>query len=178
MSRGFYIGRFQPFHKGHLRAVKWILGREDELIIGIGSAQYSYTMRNPFTVGERIYMIWATLRNEGLLDRVILSAVPDTDAQHSTWVSYVKTYTPPFDRAYTNDPLSQMLFRDEGIDVRPIPFFEREKYSATRIRDLIVKDDVEWMNLVPKPVAEIIIKIGGDKRIKKLAEIQLGIQRC
>lgn len=171
MSRGLYIGRFQPFHKGHLRAVKWILEREDELIIGIGSAQYSYTLRNPFTVGERIYMIWTTLKSEGLLDRIMFSAIPDTDSQHSTWVSYVKTYTPPFDRVYTNDPLSQILFQDEGIDVQPIPFFDREIYSATRIRNLIMEDNKEWMNLVPKPVAEFIIKIGGDKRIKKLASM-------
>ncbi len=171
MSRGLYIGRFQPFHKGHLRAVKWILEREDELIIGIGSAQYSYTLRNPFTVGERIYMIWTTLKSEGLLDRIMFSAIPDTDSQHSTWVSHVKTYTPPFDKVYTNDPLSQILFQDEGIDVQPIPFFDREIYSATRIRNLIIEDNKEWMNLVPKPVAEFIIKIGGDKRIKKLASI-------
>ncbi|HDJ89497.1 MAG TPA: nicotinamide-nucleotide adenylyltransferase, partial [Thermoprotei archaeon] len=56
--RGLFIGRFQPFHLGHFYALKWILSKVDEVIIGIGSAQVSYTIKNPFTLGERIEMIW------------------------------------------------------------------------------------------------------------------------
>ncbi|MEM3079801.1 MAG: adenylyltransferase/cytidyltransferase family protein, partial [Thermoproteota archaeon] len=52
-SRGLFIGRFQPFHLGHLKAVEYIINRVDEVIIGIGSAQYSHTLENPFTAGER-----------------------------------------------------------------------------------------------------------------------------
>jgi nicotinamide-nucleotide adenylyltransferase len=37
------IGRFQPFHKGHLQVVKTIARDCDDIIIGIGSAQYSHT---------------------------------------------------------------------------------------------------------------------------------------
>ncbi|RLF01945.1 MAG: nicotinamide-nucleotide adenylyltransferase, partial [Thermoprotei archaeon] len=58
MGRGLFVGRFQPFHLGHLKALRWILEREDEVIICIGSAQYSHSLRNPFTVGERVEMIW------------------------------------------------------------------------------------------------------------------------
>ena len=35
MSRGLFIGRFQPFHYGHLAALKWILSREDEVIFAL-----------------------------------------------------------------------------------------------------------------------------------------------
>ncbi|MEM3596417.1 MAG: adenylyltransferase/cytidyltransferase family protein, partial [Candidatus Bathyarchaeia archaeon] len=54
---GLYVGRFQPFHLGHLEVVRSILNRADELIIAIGSSQYSHTRRNPFTAGERVTMI-------------------------------------------------------------------------------------------------------------------------
>ena len=31
--RGLYIGRFQPFHNGHLQAIKYVLENVDELVI-------------------------------------------------------------------------------------------------------------------------------------------------
>ncbi|HIQ38838.1 MAG TPA: nicotinamide-nucleotide adenylyltransferase, partial [Methanothermococcus okinawensis] len=55
--RGFLIGRWQPFHKGHLSIIEEISKEVDELIIGIGSAQKSHTLNDPFTAGERIMMI-------------------------------------------------------------------------------------------------------------------------
>ena len=47
------MGRFQPFHLGHLELVKQILDQCDEVIIAITSAQFNYLER-PFTAGERI----------------------------------------------------------------------------------------------------------------------------
>ena len=38
VNRAFYIGRFQPFHKGHLKVISQIAREVDELVIGIGSA--------------------------------------------------------------------------------------------------------------------------------------------
>jgi len=50
-----FIGRFQPFHSGHLDAIKQI--SEEEIIIGIGSSQYSKTEENPYSFEERKKMI-------------------------------------------------------------------------------------------------------------------------
>jgi nicotinamide-nucleotide adenylyltransferase len=41
LRRGLLIGRFQPFHIGHLKAIEQATSENDEVIIGIGSAQYS-----------------------------------------------------------------------------------------------------------------------------------------
>ncbi len=49
MTRGFYIGRFQPYHQGHHRVVQDIAEEVDELVVGIGSADQSHSVRNPFT---------------------------------------------------------------------------------------------------------------------------------
>ena len=57
VNRGLYVGRFQPFHLGHLGAIKEVLKEVDELAIVIGSAQYSHNPSNPFTAGERLVMI-------------------------------------------------------------------------------------------------------------------------
>ena len=84
-TRAFFIGRFQPFHKGHLAMVKRILQSNDELVIGIGSAQYSHTGENPFTGGERYEMIKRALDAEGIHDYHIVP-IPDTHV-HSVWVT-------------------------------------------------------------------------------------------
>ena len=57
VNRGLYVGRFQPFHLGHLGAIKAVLKEIDEFVIVIGSAQYSHNSNNPFTAGERLVMI-------------------------------------------------------------------------------------------------------------------------
>jgi len=166
-TRGAYIGRFQPFHKGHLAALKWILEQEDEVVLIIGSAQYSHTIDNPFTLGERIEMIWSVLKEEDILDRVIITGVPDTNGQHDLWVALVKSFAPSFEHVYSNDPLTRLLFKEAGYEVFSIPFFEREKYNATRIRKLIASGE-KWEVFVPKSVAKVIKNLKGDERLRKL----------
>jgi len=161
-----YIGRFQPFHNGHYRALKWILEREGSVVVCIGSAQHSHKPDNPFTFAERYEMIWLQLRSDGLLDRVAIVGVPDSD-MHSTWVSLVLHYCPPFKTAYSNEPLTVRLFKEAGIPVHPIPFFNRDMYEATRIRSLMAMGG-EWENLVPPMVAAYIKERGLDLRVRQL----------
>ena len=66
VKRGLFVGRFQPIHKGHVKAIEDILRKVDELVIVIGSAQYSHRADNPFTVGERITMIRKALGREDI----------------------------------------------------------------------------------------------------------------
>ncbi|TMI56005.1 nicotinamide-nucleotide adenylyltransferase, partial [Candidatus Bathyarchaeota archaeon] len=44
MTTGLYVGRFQPFHLGHLEAVRHILSKVDELVVVVGSAHDSHTI--------------------------------------------------------------------------------------------------------------------------------------
>ena len=59
--RGILIGRMQPVHNGHMEVIKRILEEVDEIIIGIGSAQLSHELKDPFTAGERIVMMTQAL---------------------------------------------------------------------------------------------------------------------
>ncbi len=56
------VGRFQPFHNGHILVIRKMLESFPSVILGIGSAQYSHTLENPFTAGERVEMAVESLR--------------------------------------------------------------------------------------------------------------------
>lgn len=51
------IGRFQPFHNGHLALLEQALASADQVIVVIGSVRKARTPRNPFTWQERVDMI-------------------------------------------------------------------------------------------------------------------------
>lgn len=167
MTTALLIGRYQPFHNGHLEVVKQILKECDVLVIGIGSAQDSHTKDNPFTGGERLSMISEALADEGVpLHRYIIVPIPDIN-NNALWVSHVKAFCPPFDVAYTRNPLSKRLFEEAGMRVKEQPLFDRHKYSGTAIREKMLKGD-NWEGLVPKGVARVIMKVGGVERMKSV----------
>jgi len=169
VRRGLFVGRFQPFHKGHLQVVKEILNEVGELVIVVGSAQYSHRIDNPFTTGERLVMIRKALEEAKIdLNRIWIVPVPDVHI-HMVWVAAVEGYTPRFDVVYSNEPLTRRLFIEAGYEVKSIRFYKREVYSATEIRERMLKGE-NWEELVPKSVAEFIKEIGGVERLKDLAK--------
>lgn len=167
VKRGLYVGRFQPFHKGHLAVIADILQEVDEIVIVIGSAQYSHRIDNPFTAGERLTMIHRALKEAEIpLKRCWVVPVPDVH-RHMLWAAEVVGYTPKFDVAYANDPLTSRLLKEAGYKVRPCPFHKRNLYSATEVRNRILEDK-EWEALVPNSVVKYIKQIGGVQRLQDL----------
>ena len=168
-KRGLYVGRFQPFHLGHLSAIKEVLKEVEELVIVIGSAQYSHNFNNPFTAGERLVMVRTALEECGVdSKRVWIVPVPDVHL-HMMWVSSVEGYTPHFDIVYSNEPLTRRLFMESSYKVKPIRFFERREYSSTEIREKMLKGQ-NWEKLVPKSVSTFIKEIDGLNRLKDLTK--------
>lgn len=169
VKRAVFVGRFQPFHRGHLEALRDILGKVDEVIIVVGSSQYSHRLDNPFTTGERITMIRRALEDEGIEPtRYWVIPVPDVHV-HMIWVAQVVGYTPKFDVAYTNEPLTRRLFIEAGFKVEPVPFHKRKVYSATEIRKRMLNGE-HWEQLVPDSVVGFIKGTDGVKRVQDLSE--------
>ncbi len=167
--RGLYIGRFQPFHLGHLHAIRHVLSEVDEVVIVIGSAQYSHRLDNPFTAGERLTMIRISL-NEAGISPAKYWIIPIRDMHvHMMWVAEVKGYTPRFETLYSNEPLTRRLFMEAGFPVKSIPFSKRHVYLATEIRKRMLKNRT-WTELVTKSVAEYIKEIEGVERLQELAK--------
>jgi len=165
MKRALFPGRFQPPHWGHVYAVKEILREVDEVIIAVGSAQFNYILKDPFTAGERIWMLREALREGGVdLSRVVTVPIPNVE-NNLEWLGRVKSFTPPFQIVYTGNPFVALLFKEAGYEVRQQPMYHRERYSSTKVRELMLRGDPLWEQLVPRAVAEIIKTIGGVERL-------------
>jgi nicotinamide-nucleotide adenylyltransferase len=169
VKRGLFVGRFQPFHLGHLAAIKDVLKEVDELVIVIGSAQSSHNLNNPFTAGERLIMVRKALEEAGIdYSRVWVVPVPDAHL-HMMWVSALEGYTPSFTVVYSNEPLTRRLFIEAKYKVKPIRFHERKLYSSTEIRERMLTGK-SWEKLVPKSVAVFIKEIDGVNRLRDLTK--------
>ena len=165
MTRGFYIGRFQPYHQGHHRMVQEIAEEVDELVLGIGSAGDSHTAHDPFTAGERIMMITKSLVD---LDLVTYPVPIEDLERNSVWVSHVRSMSPRFEVAYSNNPLVIQLFEEAGVEVRQSDMFNREELEGSAVRERMIEGG-DWRSLVPDPVAEVIDEIDGVQRVQRVS---------
>lgn len=162
--RGFYIGRFQPYHNGHHKMVEAITTEVDELVLGIGSAGHSHTQRNPFTAGERVMMVTKSVADFDITTYAV--PIEDLD-RNSVWVSHVQSMSPTFDVAYSNNPLVIQLFSEADVEVRQSPMFNRDILKGSTLRDRMVRNE-DWQSLVPTQVIDVIEEINGIERMRRL----------
>ncbi|MDD1695389.1 MAG: nicotinamide-nucleotide adenylyltransferase [Methanoregula sp.] len=166
MKRGFYIGRFQPYHNGHQSVLEHMADEVDEIVIGIGSAQLSHESDNPFTAGERVLMITRALASLGCPFYVI----PIEDIRRNAlWVAHVRSMTPPFDLCYSSNPLVVQLFKEAEVTVLSPAMYERETLSGTGIRNRMLIG-TPWKNLVPPAVVQVLKEIDGVERLRQISK--------
>ena len=163
--RGLMMGRFQPFHLGHLDLVRQILKECDEVVIAITSSQFNYLDKDPFTAGERIEMIHNSLKESDVdITRCMILAI-ENQFNIATWSSYLKSMLPQFDKVYSGNDYVKMLLADSKIEVVHPVFLDREQYNATKIRSMIISGE-NWEKIVPSAVSEFIKKINGKNRLE------------
>jgi nicotinamide-nucleotide adenylyltransferase len=164
--KALFIGRFQPFHLGHLLLLQRLCTKYDEIIIGIGSSQYHDTCENPFSELERKQMITQSLDAVGIHKYRIVT-IPDIHDPPS-WVDHVYSIVPDFDVIIANNPFTRKLFSEKGYEVKGTAFFDRKRYSGKEIRRRIIQGE-SWHDLVPEVVFKFIHNIDGIKRLKSIS---------
>lgn len=170
-KRILYPGRFQPFHLGHLYAIKKLLERYDEVVIVVGSAQEGYTCRNPFTAGERLEMIDKTLRSEGIMrEKYWLIPAPDLN-KPLAWTTYVLGMVPRVEAVATGNPHVSYLYKWMGLDVINLELYKPNKYNGTIIRKLMYLGG-DWASRIHPTVAEYIESINGVERVRRLCDYE------
>jgi nicotinamide-nucleotide adenylyltransferase len=164
--KALFIGRFQPFHLGHLLLLERLSTQYEEIIIGIGSSQYQNTSDNPFSESERKQMITHSLRAVGI-HKFRIVAIPDIH-NPPRWVDHVCSIVADFDVIIANNPFTRILFSEKGYVVKGTAFFDRKQYSGKEIRRRIIQDE-PWSELVPEVVFKIITDVDGITRIKSMS---------
>lgn len=160
-----FIGRFQPFHNGHLEAVKLYEKRAKKIILGIGSAQYHHTAENPFTYEERREMIKRALDKECITNYEIY---PIKDIHnYQKWVEHVASSVPKFDMVIGRNPTTLKLFQNKGYKVEKLPLLGGKNCRGSVIRAMMTRGE-KWEELVPDEVASYIKEIDGSKRLREI----------
>ena len=162
---GLLIGRFQPFHLGHLDAVLFGLARVDGLSICIGSSNKYNEKKNPFSAAERREMILSSIE-PSIASRIKIFNIPDVN-NHEKWTFEIDQIVPKYDVVFTNDEFTKTLFKKHQINVIQVILKDREKFSGTNVRQLIL-DDKNWQDLVPQGTRKVLDKINGADRLKNL----------
>ena len=162
---GLLIGRFQPFHLGHLDAVLFGLSRAENLFICIGSSNKSNERKNPFSAEERREMIVTSIE-PSIADRIKIFDVPDV-GDHEKWTFEIDKTVPKYDVVFTNDEFTKTLFEKREISVISVVLKDREKFSGTNIRNLITYDR-NWRDLVPQGTRNVLDNINAKERLQNL----------
>ena len=162
---GLLIGRFQPFHLGHLDAVLFGLSRAENLFICIGSSNKSNEKKNPFSAEERREMIISSIE-PSMADRLKIFDVPDV-GDHEKWTFEIDKIVPNYGIIFSNDEFTKTLFEKREMNVVPVVLKDREKFSGTNVRELIAGDK-NWQDLVPEGTRDVLDRINAKERLKNL----------
>lgn len=162
---GLLIGRFQPFHLGHLEALQFALSKVDKLWLGLGSSNKPMEKTNPFSVEERKQMIMSSI-DDSIKNKISIFPIPDLD-NHVKWIENIDTIVPEYQIVFSNDPMTEHLYSKRNVNVMTIPFLKRDQLSGTRLRDLI-KSDQKWDDLVPEGTKLLLQKFDAKNRLKIL----------
>jgi nicotinamide-nucleotide adenylyltransferase len=168
-----YIGRFQPFHKGHLDVVKFIADAPDieKIIIAIGSSQFNYQEKspkwpranNPFTYEERKEMIEKSLEGE-ITKPYEIFALPDY-FNYPKWYQHILDNMPQFGCLYTTDKKEKEFFEEKGHEVRAFPL--KYNYHAQLLRERMYKGQ-SYREDLANGTLEVFDRIDGEKRVKQI----------
>ena len=162
---GLLIGRFQPFHLGHLEAVNFALNKVENLWIGIGSSNKYNEKKNPFSADERRKMITLSV-DDSIITRIKIFDIPDVD-DHEKWTYSIDKIVPEYNLVFSNDEFTKTLFEKREMNVVPVVLKDRGKFSGTNIRELIA-DDKNWQDLVPQGTRKVLDNLNAKERLKDL----------
>lgn len=150
---GLVVGRFQHFHIGHRSLVENAFKLCDRVLILVGSAQESGTLRNPYLPSTRIDVIREIYgRDNSILQVKELNDLTNENDINPDWGKYVlknvKTHIrkEPSLMVYGNDEFRSRWFAPEDIENTAELVIPRSRIpiSATMLREALIRDDFEY----------------------------------
>ena len=157
MVGGLFIGRFQPFHKGHANAIEYSLKHCDKLTIVIGSPKKYGEENNPFTLAERKKMLKLGLKKR-VRDKCEIKTVQDYN-NDKKWKKEIEKIK--FDLVFTNNSNVEECLK--GHEIKDIPVEVHCNATETRRKMYL---DQNWKECVPRAVVKYLEDIKAPRRIK------------
>ncbi len=162
-----FIGRFQPFHLGHLSALKQGLTVSSQVVIVIGSANKNFELKNPLTANERLEILKIVIKAENLENKIKLITTVDDIPDNLAWADKLIKNLPPFQVVIGNNNLTTLLFGYRGFDLFHPKLTKREIFQGEIIRQKIIKGQ-KWQHLVPKTILPLLKKFAFKRRLQLL----------
>lgn len=159
MSKALVIGRFQPFHIGHITLIEYCKQNYDSVVVGIGKDKSGRTERNPLTVKERKRIINTMYSN--------LKFISIEEDFEGGFVDNVKSRLPentnPTDYILVtkNQTTIESLKSDFIYDIPDIPISVR----ATQIRKNILKEE-KWTKYITKAIYDELKSLNFEEKVK------------
>ena len=168
----FIIGRFQPFHLGHLAIIKKYYLKGYKIKVGIGSSQHSHTKRNPFTIHERETMIRLAFKDKKIRNYKIYY-IPDIN-NNIKYAQHVEKIVGHFDILFTGNKTVKKIFDKYcSIEGCKIHHFSESKSRVKGIKASDIRK--KWLSKeskkdISKSVFEYLKKIDAKKRLKNFIQ--------
>jgi len=124
LRRGFVVEHMQPITKYDINLIKQALTENDEVVVGIGSAQISHDKGYLMTSGERVDLVNYTLKKMGIEPTRYIIIPIENKPDNASWVSEIRRVTPIWHTAYTRNFKNASVLRHfaghYGFEVKTI----------------------------------------------------------
>jgi len=151
---GLVIGRFQPFHNGHVYLFEKAFDQCEKIIIGVGSTNRK-NKNNPWSANERRLMLERFVNKNGYSDRVLKIVNLDDNPDDDVWFENLYKKTGPFDVTLGNNEWNNEIIKKHGIEVIYTGLHNREELEGYKIRALMLSKK-SWKSRVPQYLISLI----------------------
>lgn len=164
-DQAVFIGRFQPFHNGHLALLRQALAAAHRVIVVLGSSFQARTPKNPFTWQERADMIRASvaLDDAGRLTFLPVRDYYDDDAwNQAVSAGVLSLQQGPSTALMRHFKDSSSYYQRNFPDWIPVDCERAGMVDATTLRDIFLDRQampggfVLLAEQVPAPVAQFL----------------------
>lgn len=156
-----FIGRFQPFHKGHLFILNKCLELAERVVVLVAKSEAVAEPNDPWSVAARKRMVCEVVRANKMDDRVAhIVSCPDypSDAE---WVrqAELRIRNTELSReqvvVVSNNEWVTRLMKERGYPIYETGLFNRDELEGVKVRELMRGGREEWKERVPEEVARL-----------------------
>lgn len=148
-----FVGRFQPLHKGHKKAVETL--QEDHDVVLILGITEERDRENPLTFDERKSIIRSCFPD------IEIFGIEDRESD-SEWAEELEEKTGIEAVATRNSKTINAVEENENLEIIKHELHQEDVYSGTEVRRRL-RSGEEWRYLVPgcaeEKIAELIEKV-------------------